>query len=134
MKISINADAYTLTTEIKAEDVKLLKKYNSDALVITEKDGDNERIVFSVGYNEGKPSVADFGITFGSKTRDEKGYLTLTEMLPKGLKSNDEAKEYVAGIFGKAIAYIKALEAKIPEAVEAVKKQRKEILDSITVA
>ena len=78
MKITINGDAYVLASEIKAEDIELLKKYDPDALKIKDKDGNDK---FSVTYAEGKSGIQKFTdsacATFGGKTRDDAGNAAL---------------------------------------------------------
>lgn len=131
MKLTITGDAYALTSAIKVADIKLLKKYNPDALSVKDNDG---KTVFAVAYSEGKPNVASFGVTFGGKTRDENGYATITGVIPTGFASADAAKEFVAETFGGVVAYLEQLEQNVPGAAEAVIDAHKKLVDSITVA
>lgn len=129
MKISIISGAYSLTSELKVEDIVLLKKYNPDALSIKDEDGNTK---FAIGYSEGKPSVSSFGITFGSKSF-EGGKASLTKSLPANMSDAATAKDYVAEEFGAVVAYLKQLEESVPEAVKKIKDDKKAIVDSITV-
>lgn len=131
MKLTITADAYALTSDIKVSDIQLLSKYNQNALKIMDED---KNVKFAVSYSEGKPNVADFGITFGGKTRDENGYATITGTLPAGLTTAEAAKNYLADKFGAVVAYLGQLEKSVPDAVKTVADTRKKFVDSITVA
>lgn len=130
MKLSIMSGAYTLNSELTVEDIVLLKKYNPDALTIKDEDGN---VKFAVGYSEGKPSIAPFGVTFGMKSFND-GKASITETLPTTLDTAEKAKEYVAEKFGGVVAYLETLESTIPEAAKVIKDKRKALIDSITVA
>lgn len=131
MKLTITADAYALTSDVKVNDIELLRKHNPDALKIMDEDGNTK---FALGYSEGKPNVASFGVTFGGKTRDENGYATITGTIPSDLKTVDAAKEYLADKFGAVYTYLKQLEESIPAAAAKVTSDRKAFTDGITVA
>ncbi len=130
MKLTVMTGAYSLTSDIKVEDILLLKKYNPDALVIKD---DEDNVKFAVSYSEGNPCVASFGVTFGSKSFTD-GKASITETLPTSLSDVDNAKEYVAEKFGAVIAYLRALELTVPEDASAIREQKKALIDSITVA
>lgn len=132
MKLSITADAYAITSEIKVSDIQLLSKHNPEALKL--KDEENKKDVFAIGYSEGNSNVSKFGITFGGKTRDDNGYATITGILPTSLKSTEAAKEYLADMFGGVIAFLNKLEKSVPEAVKKVTDERKKLMDGISVA
>ena len=131
MKITITADAYALTSDLAVKDIELLKKYNPDALKITDEDGN---VKFAVGYSEGKPNIASFGVTFGGKTRDEAGKATITGVIPSDVKTAEGAKEFVAEKFGSVVAYLKQLEETVPKAAKEVADARKALVDSIVVS
>ena len=131
MKLTITGDAYALTSDVKVKEIQLLKKHNPSALKIMDEEK-NEK--FAIDFAEGKSSVSTFGITFGGTTRDANGFATVTGTLPQGLNTADSAKEYLADKFGAVVAYLKQLEASIPEAVKKVSDERKALLDGITVA
>ena len=131
MKLTINADAYALTSTIKVSDIELLKKYNPDALCVKDKDGN---VKFKVSYSEGKGSITPYGVTFGGKGRGEsEGCATVTGTIPSGL-STDEAKKYVAELVGGVVTYIDQLEKDVTKAAETVSTQRKKLIDGITVS
>ena len=55
MKVTITGDAFALTSSIKVEDIKMLKKQSPDSLKI--KDDENNDI-FGIDYVEGCPSIS----------------------------------------------------------------------------
>ena len=129
MKISIAGDAYVVTSSLAADDIELLAKRNPDALKIKDEDG-NEK--FSISFVEGKSSLANFGITFGGKSRGEKaGLATYTGDIPSGTAG---AKEFVAEKIGCVAANLKKLEESVPDAVKEVKAAKEELLKNITEA
>ena len=135
MKITINGDAYVLASEIKAEDIELLKKYDPDALKIKDKDGNDK---FSVTYAEGKSGIQKFTdsacATFGGKTRDDAGNATITGTLPAGLNGKDEAKAFVAELVTPFLPYLNQLEKSIPEAAKKIRAEHSALLEKITVS
>lgn len=131
MKLTITADAYSLTSEISVADIELLSKYNPDALRIKDKDG-NEK--FAISYVEGKPCTSDFGITFGGRTRDEAGKATVTDIIPSSIKDAAAAKNFVAEKFGSTVAYLKQLETSVPREAKKIADERKALVESITLA
>jgi hypothetical protein len=133
MKISINGDAFVLTSSLSVKDIKLVKKYKPDALKIYA-DDKKEKEKFLIGYAEGKPSLTSINLTFGGETRDDAGLATLTQILPDGMKDADVAKEYVAELLGQSIPYISELEKTVPEAAKKLAESKKTLLDSIIVS
>ncbi|MCL2798134.1 MAG: hypothetical protein FWD58_08805 [Firmicutes bacterium] len=131
MKISIIGDSYIITSTLTVQDIGLVAKNKPDALKVFDKEGEQK---FAVSFNEGKSSVAPFGITFGGKTRCANGFATLTGFIPKGVEGAKAAKDFVADKLGAAgAAYLAQIEAQVPEAVKAVKDARSALLGNITV-
>ncbi len=131
MTFTLTGDVCVLKSKIKVADIELLKKYNPDALKIVD---DKGNVLFAIGYSEGHPSIAPFGVTFGGKSRgEEEGYATVTEKVPSSLNTA-EAKAYVADQYGCIIANVEKLEATVAEAATAVTTARQKIIDGITVA
>lgn len=130
MKIKLyrNLAQYTLTSSVKTADINLLKKYNPDALTIKDAEGN---VKFAIGYNEGKSSVAPFGVTFGA-TDVTTGAAMVKGELPASADTAEKCGEYVADIVGKALAYVNILEETIPAAVADVTTARSALIGSIT--
>ena len=131
MKICITGVAYTLTSDISINDIELLKRYNPDALKIIDENGNHK---FAIDYCEGNPSTTPFCIVFGGFTRDEAKKATATGALPSGMSSDEQAKEYVAEIFGKIIANLKSMEVSVPVEAKRISDERQALIDSIDIA
>lgn len=127
MKLAITGDAYVLTSTLKAADIQLVKKHQPDALKIKDKDGND---IFALGYNQGSPCISKCGVTFGGTSRDGGEFATITGTLPAGTTN---AKEYVADLVGSALQNINKLEATLPEVIETIKRERRELLDAVVV-
>lgn len=125
MKITVAADVFAATSTIKVEDIELLAKYKPEALVETDKDGEE---VFRVAYTKGHPSVRSYGVEFGGVSRDGEGFATISGALPDGTK---DAKEYLADLFGAAIPHIEKFEESIPAAAEEIRGKKQALMDSI---
>lgn len=128
MKITINGDAFVVTSSIKLSDIEVLKKTNPEALRLVDEEGND---VFSVDYNAGRPSISQFGITFGGVSRDNAKQLTYTGTIPAGVA---DAKEFVADIISPVVAYLSELEETIPDDAKSATDTRNKLLASITVA
>ena len=128
MKVTITGDAFALTSSIKVEDIKMLKKQSPDSLKI--KDDENNDI-FGIDYVEGCPSISKFGITFSGSSRDGKGFATLTGTIPTGVTN---AKDYVADTFGSAASMLKDIETVLPDIIKEINDNRTAFINGITVA
>ena len=128
MKVTITGDAFALTSSIKVEDIKMLKKQSPDSLKI--KDDENNDI-FGIDYVEGCPSITKFGITFGGVSRDGKGFATLTGTIPSGTAN---AKDYVADTLGSAASMLKDIETVLPDIIKEINDNRTAFINGITVA
>lgn len=132
MKITITANTYSITSDIKVEDIKLLEKYNPNALKLFKEDGEER---FRISYNPNvKSCISTFGITFGAKTLNGDAKAAITGTLPNEITAEAAAKEYVAEQLGSAFKDLKELEEKIPEAVATIKENKKTIIDAITIS
>jgi len=129
MKYCINGDAYIIaSTTITVEDILLAKKHNPNLLKLKDDKGND---VFAIDYKEGVPSVSKFGVTFSGKSRDDKGYASITAMLPSSV---EDPKEYLADCVGVAVENLKKLEETLPAAVAKIRAERNSLKESITLA
>lgn len=130
MKVTITGNACVLTSTIKVEDIKLVKKYKPEALQVKDDKG-NE--VFRIAYTEGKGSIAPFGITFGNKSLDGNGFAQVSGIFEGGV-NEENVKEVAADTIAPIQDYLTKLEETIPAAVEAITASRKAIMDDIVVS
>jgi hypothetical protein len=130
MKVTITGNTCVLTSSIKVDDIKLVKKYNPEALQVKDDKG-NE--VFRIAYTEGKGSIAPFGITFGNKSLDGNGFAQVSGSFG-GAVDEGNVKEVAADLIAPVQEYLTKLEATIPIVVEAIRASRKAIMDDIVVS
>ncbi len=126
-KITIVGDAVVVTSTLKLEDLKLVGKYQPDALVL--KGGENgKEPIFAVkaGTN---PELGKFGAVFTGATRDDNGFATITLKAPEG----EGLKEKVADLYGCALVNIGKLEEALPTVVDEINAQKESILGQISV-
>lgn len=127
MKVKIAGKSLVIESATKAEDIKLLQKYNSDALVLKDEEGKKALFAMSVGTSGG---ITEYGITFDGVSFGEKKVANLTLEIPNDVT---DAAEYAADILGKAHKYLPLLEKQVAECVEAVKNERKKLVESISI-
>jgi len=130
MKINITGDVFIITSKLTVADIALVAKNKPDALKVFEGEGIDREQKFAVSFNDGKPSIANFGITFGSKTRCAKGFAFYRGDIPSTVVN---AKDYVADIIGTSADFIKIVEEQVPTAIEEIKKARTSLLADITL-
>ena len=126
-KINIVGKAAVITANAGFEDIKLLERFNPEALKLKE----NDEVVFKIGTTCGEGSINQYGVLFDGVSRDGSGKATLTLFVEDG---DEDVKEAIADEFGTALSNLKKLEETIPEAVRSVKAAREAIIADITVA
>lgn len=127
-KVTIAGDAVVITSALKLEDIRLVKKYRPEALIL--KDEDDEPI-FGIGITNGPGCINNVGVSFGRETRNDEKLAVVTMAIAEEV---DDIEEYVVDAIGRAIINLNKLEAKLPEVIEAIAAEKAEILDSVTVA
>ena len=127
--IKVAGDAIVLTSELKLEDIKLVRKYQPKALTIYgEKDG-KEYPEFSIGAYNGEGCITKDGITFGRASR-EGGFAQITLKMPE---DDGDPKEVVADLIGGAVMKLRYLEGVIPDVIEDIEHEREAMLDMIEI-
>lgn len=124
-KLTIAGDALIITSSRKLEEIKTLEKYNPEALVLKDENGE---VYFKVGTGVG--NINKYGVSFGDASRTGDGTATLT-MILEGV---DDAVKFASDNFGMALINLNKIEAKFTEALEEVSAQQAEILENITIA
>ena len=126
-KIQVLGDSIVITSAIKAEDIKLVERYNPKALELRDEEG---AVYFKVAVGSG--SISKYGISFGGIARDGSGAATLT-LAFEGATEPDKVKDQIADAFGVAIANLNAIEAGLPAVIEGIAAQKAEVVANITV-
>ena len=128
-KIMVAGDAVVVTSDMKLEDIKLVKKYRPEALTLFEGEGEEKEPVFKIGIGDG--GIGKYGAEFDQETRDDEKLATLTTLIPAGTA---DAKAYVSDAFGRAILKLNKLEATLPGVIEEIAAEKAAIEANITVA
>lgn len=128
MRISILGEALVLTSTLKVEEIKLLRKYKPDALKIKNENGDD---LFAIAYKEGCSSITPKGVTFGGASRDGNEFATFTANI--SVAEGEDIKEVVADLIGVPAGYVSQIESAAVNALHEVRAARAELLNSITV-
>ena len=136
-KVTIVGDAMVITAEFTTEELKLVEKRKPEALTLYDTDfvTGTKSAAFKVGTSRGNMvcAIGAYGINFPSIVRDPKAKATITVMLhPEDIEG--DVREYVADEYGTAITNLTNIEALIAIAVEGIKADTKELLESITLA
>lgn len=129
-KIVIAGDAVVVTSELKLEDIKTIKKYRPDALVLKGGE-DGKEPIFCLGVCNGVGKINKYGAEFGSETHDDekKAVMTLICDCREG-----DIKEVVADTIGAYVLNLNKLEAALPGVLEEIAAEKEQIMSNISVA
>lgn len=130
-KIVIAGDAVVVTSTLKMEDIKTIEKYRPNDLVLKGGE-DGKEPIFAIGVTTGAGSINQNGASFGREASDGSKLATIT-MIAEGQKPGN-IKEWVADTLGGALVNLNALEAKLPEVLDAIAAQKATVMENITVA
>ena len=125
-KITVVADAMVITSTISLEDLELVEKMKPEALALMG-GKENKEEVFRIGTGV-KGSINSFSATFSGETRDEDKNATITLDIA-GI--DNDIKEYIADKYGKALAYINAIEENLGDVIDEIKAAKKAVMDAI---
>lgn len=129
-KIVIAGESVVITSTVKLQDFKKVKKYRPAALILMGGE-DNEEPIFGVSIVEGHGNISKFGVEFGKETHDDKKLASLTINLPD--VGDRDIKEVVADEIGPAIVLLNRIEKAIPSVLEEIEAEKEAILSNITV-
>lgn len=127
-KIVIAGQAVVVTSEMALEDIKTIKKYRPDALILKGGE-DGKEPVFALGIGEGR--INSVGASFCEATRDEAKKATLTMIAGY---DGDDIEDYVSDSIGAALMNLNKLEATLPTVLEEIAAEKATIKSNITVA
>lgn len=124
-KVKILGNAVEVTSSVKFEDIKKVKKYRPSALVLKDENG-NALYALSVG--EGK--INNVGASFDHATRDDEKKATLTMAVTY---EGDDVKAYVADALGAALLNLGKIEATLPAVINEINQEQASVESLITV-
>lgn len=129
-KINVLAKAVVVTSTLKIEEIKLVKKYRPEALTLFEGEGDKKEPVFCIGLTRGAGEINQYGASFSENTPGDGKEAQVTMILPDGIS---DVKEYVSDAIGRAVIKLNKLEATVPGIIEEIKAEKAEIEANITI-
>lgn len=128
-KIKVLANAYVVTSSLKADDIANLAKFHPDQLTVKTDKGD---AVFSVAMGQpGAGSIQPFGITFDGK--DANGNANVTKLFPEDTKAEDRKKFLMDNKVGAALLALNKYENVFAASVTGLGTEIAAINDSIEV-
>lgn len=126
-KIVIAGQAVVVTSKMALEDLKTIKKYRPDALILKGGE-DGKEPVFALGIGEGKINAV--GASFCEATRDEAKKATLTMTTSY---DGDDIEGFVSDSIGAALMNLNKLEETLPAVLEEIAAEKATIKSNITV-
>lgn len=128
-KIKVLANAYVVTSTLKANDIANLKKFHPDQLTIRTDKGDD---IFSIGIGQpGTGSIKTFGIVFDGK--DSNGYAQVTALFPEGVEAADRKKFLMNNKIGAALLMLNKYESAFASNLTALDVEMTSIDNNIEV-
>ena len=129
-RINVIAKAVVVTSTLKIDEIKMVKKYRPEALTLFEGEGDKKEPVFCIGLTRGAGEINQYGASFSENTLGDGKEAQVTMILPDGIS---DVKEYVSDAIGRAVIKLNKLEATIPGVIEEIKAEKAEIEANITI-
>ena len=129
-KLTVAGQAVVVTSSIKLEDLRTIKKYRPDALTLYEGTGAEKEPVFAIGIGNGNGGINAYGVEFANETRDAEKKASLTVLIPEEIS---DAKKYVSDKYGAAILKLNRLEETLSGALHEIAEEKAMIEENITV-
>lgn len=126
-KITIAGQAVVVTSEMALEDIKTIKKYRPNALILKGGE-DGKEPIFALGIGEGR--INKVGASFCEATRDDAKKATLTMTTNY---NGEDIKGFVLDEIGAAVGYLNQLEATLPAVLDEIKSERDAIAANINI-
>ncbi len=127
-KIVIAGQAIVVTSEMALEDLKTIKKYRPDALILKGGE-DGKEPVFAISIGEGR--INTYGASFCEATRDDAKKATLTMVT---IYDGEDIEGYVSDSIGAALMNLNKLEETLPAVLDEITAEKAIIKSNITVA
>ena len=133
-KVVIAGNAVVITSSMKLEDIRTIKKYYPDALVLQGgKYGQEPIFAIDVENNaDGCGKINQYGASFAASTRNSENLATITLVCSGDVKG--DIKEYVADKLGLAISRLNMLEETLPDILHVIETKKAQVIGSISIA
>lgn len=127
--VKIVGGACVVESSATLEDLKMLKKFRPNSLILFEEKGGKKEPVFAVGVTSGAGSINEYGVSFGSvASADSKA--TVTMMIPEG---TTDPKKWAEDRIGVSILNLNKIEDGFEEAIADVAREKAAVAAAITV-
>lgn len=130
MQFTISPKTLTITSAIKAADMKRVAKFNNKALTLYDKDG-NAVFAFAFGKTG---SITKFGIMFDGVSIDEEGNEFATATIYIDAVGLDETRAAAEEMIAPAIENAEALEEALRDAVVKYDELTERVNAAFTIA
>lgn len=128
-KIMVVGDAIAVKSDIKLEDLKLVKKYRPHALKLMGGE-DNKETIFKVDVAErGAGSINTYGASFAKASDDDEKLAIITMIVPEGNK----AEEYASDQIGVGILHLIEIEEILSDVLQEIKDEQQRVCDCIEI-
>ena len=125
--IKIAGQAIVVTSSMALEDLKTIKKFRPDALILRGGE-DGKEPIFALSVGEG--SINKVGASFNQATRDDAKLATLTMTTTY---TGEDMVGFVSDTLGSAIINLNKLEETLPAVLEEIEEEKARIAANITV-
>jgi len=129
-KITVAGNAVVVTSSMKLEDLEMIQKYRPEALTLKGGEDGKEPIFAITTADCGCGEITKYGATFAGETHDEEKLAVITLAFVDRVA---DIKEWIADKIGSAIMNLNKLEESLPAVAEALRSERKAVMDNITV-
>jgi len=130
-KVTIAGQAIVVTSAMKLEDIKTIKKFRPSALTLMGGEDGKEPIFALSAGGCGGGEINKYGASFTGETRDEAKCATLTMTVGY---DGDDIKGFVADSIGGALTSLNKLEAALGSVLEEIATEKAVVMSNINIA
>lgn len=127
--IKVLGDIFAITSSVKLEDLKRIKRFRPEALTTKDENGEP---TFMVDVSRSGGFNADC-VVFSCETQDEARLACVTADLPK-VPEGKNVREFLADEVGGVLAKLNKLEATLPAVLDEINVEHETAMASIDVA
>ena len=129
-KVIIAGDAAVVKSELTLEQLKTIKRYRPQALVLKGGE-DGKEPIFAIDVTAGCGEINAYGTSFGRESHDEAKVAMIT-LVTAGVTG--DVKEYIADKLGGALIKLNQLEETLPAVLAEIEAEKATVLSNISVA
>lgn len=126
-RVTIAGNALIVTSALSLEDLKTVKKYRPDALILKGGE-DGKEPIFGISLCDSE--INSCSVSFCEETRDQAKLATLTTAINY---AGEDIADYVSDKYGAAITNLNKLEETLPAVLAEIAANKEAIKRNITV-